>query len=71
MSSLRATPALLVAQLVVAKRQVLNLRIGGLGKNLGFVSGVAQHALNAQHLVADGVAIAKGREYLMDGGSHR
>jgi hypothetical protein len=31
----------------------------------------AQYPLDAQHFVTDGVAVAKGCEYLMDGGSHR
>ena len=51
-------------------RQVLEPRVGGLHEDLGVVSRPAQDALNAQHLVTDGVAIPQGREYLMNRDSH-
>ena len=56
-----------VGQVAIVQRQVLEPRIGGLDEDLRLVSGRAQHALDAQHLVTDGIAVAKGREHLMDG----
>ena len=52
--------------LAVVDGQVLEPRIGGLDEDLGLVAGGAQHALDAEHLVADGVAVAERREHLVD-----
>ena len=57
-----------VGQIAVVDGQVLEPRIGGLDEDLRLVSGGAQHALDAQHLVTDGVAVAEGREHLMHRG---
>ena len=46
--------------------QVLEAAIGSLDENLGLVAGAVQHALDAEHFVADGVAVAQRREYLVD-----
>ena len=46
--------------------EVLEPRIGGLDEDVGLVPGAAQHALDAQHFVADGVAVAKRGEHLVD-----
>ena len=40
--------------------------VGGLDEDLGFIPGIVQHALDAQHLVADGIAIAERCQHLMD-----
>ena len=58
-----------VDQLAVVARQRLEAVVGGLDEDLRLVSGRAQHALDAEHLVADGVAVAERREHLVDRGS--
>ena len=58
-----------IGQVAIVPRQVLEPRIRGLDEDLRLVAGIAQHALDAQHFVTDGVAVAKGREHLMDGGT--
>ena len=60
-----------VGQIAIVLRQMLEPRIGGLDEDLRLVAGAAQHALDAQHFVADRIAVAEGREHLMDGDSHR
>ena len=55
-----------VGQVEVIERQILEPGIGGLHENLRLVSGAAQHALNAEHLVADGVAVAERGQDLVD-----
>ncbi len=52
--------------LAVVDGQMLEPRIGGLDEDLRLVAGGAQHALDAEHLVADGVAVAERREDLVD-----
>ena len=59
-----------VGQVAIVQRQVFEPRIRGLDEDLRLVSGTAQHALDAQHFVTDGVAVAKGREHLMNRDSH-
>ena len=58
-----------VDQLAVVARQRLEPRVGGLDEDLRLVAGAAQHALDAEHLVADRVAVAERREHLVDGWS--
>ena len=60
-----------VDQLAVVARQRLEPVVGGLDEDLRFVAGAAQHALDAEHLVADRVAVAERREHLVDRGSRR
>ena len=55
-----------VDELAVVARQRLEPRIGGLDEDVRLVAGRAQHALDAEHFVADGVAVAERREHLMD-----
>ena len=73
--SLRAEGEMVKQQIVAAAAidelaKIARLRlepvIGGLDEDLGFIPGVAQHALDAQHLVADGVAIPQRRQHLVD-----
>ena len=58
-----------VGQVAVVHGQVFETRVGGLNENLRLVAGVAQHALDAQHLVTDRIAVAERRQHLMDGGA--
>src|SRR6185436_5277886 len=55
-----------VHQLAKVARQRLEARVGGFDEDLGFVAGAAQHPLNAEHLMADRVAVAERREHLVD-----
>ena len=55
-----------VHQLAVVARLRLEPVIGRLDEDLRLVSGAAQHALNPQHFVADGVAVPQRREHLVD-----
>src|SRR5439155_18628577 len=59
-----------VDELAVIARQMLQPVIRGLDEDVGFVSGGPQDALNAEHFVADRIAVAERREHLMDAGSH-
>ena len=56
----------LVDHVAVVDRQILEPRVGGLDDDLGLEAGGAQRALDAEHLVADGVAVAERREDLVD-----
>ena len=47
-------------------RQGLEARIGGLHEDLGLVACGPQYALDAEHLVADRVAIPQRGEHLVD-----
>ena len=58
--------AIVADHLAVVDGQVLEPRIGGLDEDLRLVAGAAEHALDAEHLVADGVAVAERREHLVD-----
>src|SRR5262245_26407206 len=40
--------------------------VGGFDEDVRLVAGAAQHALDAEHLVADRVAVAERRQHLMD-----
>ena len=55
-------------QIAIVERQILEPRVGGLDEDLRLVAGRAQHALDAEHLVADRVAVAERRQHLMDRG---
>ena len=59
-----------VCQVAIVRGQVFEPGIRGLDEDLRLVSGIAQHALDAQHFVTDGVAVAQGREHLMNRDSH-
>jgi hypothetical protein len=59
-----------IFQIGIVPRQILDTRFRRLDEDLRFVAGAAQHALDTQHFVTDGVAVAKGREHLMNGGPH-
>ena len=54
-----------LGQVAVVERQVLETAIGGLDEDLRDVAGGLQHPLDAQHLVADRVAVPQRREYLV------
>jgi hypothetical protein len=60
-----------VDQFAVVAGQMLEPRVGGLDEDVGPVAGRPEHFLDAQDLVADGVAVAERREHLMDGRSGR
>src|SRR5690606_2663701 len=61
-----------VEQIAVVVRQILEPRVRGLDEDLGLVAGGAQHALDAQHLVPDGIAVAERGEHLVNGANrHR
>ena len=55
-----------VDELAVVARQRLEPAVGGLDEDVRLVAGAAQHALDAEDFVADGVAVAERREHLMD-----
>ena len=57
----------LVDQLAIVARQILEARVGGLDEDVRSVAGGAQHLLDAEHLVADRVAVAERREHLVHG----
>ena len=56
-----------VHQLAVVAREILEPRVRRLDEDLRLVAGRAQHALDAEHLVADGVAVPERGEHLVDG----
>ena len=60
-----------VDELAVVARQRLEPVVGGFDEDLRLVAGRAQHALDAEHLVADRVAVAERREHLVNAGSTR
>ena len=49
---------------------ILEPVVGGLHENLGLISRGSQHALNPEHFVADGVAVAERRQDLVDRNRH-
>src|SRR5689334_9778714 len=55
-----------VDELAVVARLRLEAVIGGLDEDLGVVAGAAQDTLNAEHFVADRVAVPERCEHLMD-----
>ena len=59
-----------VDQLAVVARQRLEPVVGRLDEDVRLVARAAQDALDAEHLVADGVAVAERREHLVDAADH-
>ena len=55
-----------IHELAIVVRLRLEAMVGGFDEDLGLVSGTAEHALNAQHFVADRVAVPERREHLVD-----
>ena len=55
-----------VDELAVVARQRLEAMVGRLDEDVRLVSRRAQHPLDAEHLVADGVAVAERGEHLVD-----
>ena len=53
-------------QVAVVARLIFEPGIGRLHEDVGLEPGSAKNALDAEHFVADGVAIAEGCEHLMD-----
>src|SRR4029453_16235964 len=56
-----------VQEITIVVGQVLEPRLGRLHEDLRIVAGGAQHALNPENLVSDGVAVAERRQDLVDG----
>ncbi len=54
-----------VGQVAVVDGEVLQPRVSRLDEDLGLVARAAQHALDAEHFVADRVAVAERREHLV------
>ena len=52
--------------LAIVQREILEAAIGGLDEDGRLVSGRFQRALDPEHLVADGVAVAERRQHLVD-----
>ena len=55
-----------VNQFAIVARQWFEARVGRFDKDLGLVAGCAQNPLNAEHLVADRVAVPERCEHLVD-----
>src|SRR3954471_8084364 len=55
-----------VDQLAIIAGLRLEAVVGGLDEDLGLVAGGAQHTLNTEDFVADGVAVAERCEHLVD-----
>ena len=55
-----------IHQIAVVVGQVLETRVRRLDEDLRVVAGRPQHALDAKHLVADGIAVAQRGQDLMD-----
>ncbi len=56
----------LLDQVAIVTGLILQARIGGLNEDVRFEAGRAQHALNAEHFVADGVAIPERGQHLVN-----
>ena len=54
-----------LGQIAIVEREVLEAAVGGLDEDLRRVAGGPQHALDAEHLVTDRVAVAQRREHLV------
>src|SRR6187455_1323908 len=54
-----------VEEIAIVVGQVLEPRIGGLDEDFRIVARRTEDALDAQHLVADGITIAEGRQDLV------
>ena len=55
----------------IVDRHVLEAGVRGLDEDLGFVAGGAEHALDAEYLVADRVAVPERGEDLVNADSGR
>ena len=55
-----------IHQLAKVAGQRLEAGVGGFDEDLGVVASRAQDPLNAEHLMADRIAVAERREHLMD-----
>src|SRR5688572_11086560 len=53
-------------QVTVVARLIFETRIGGLDEDVRLESSAAQHALNAEYFMPDGVAVPERREHLVD-----
>src|SRR4029453_19363922 len=56
----------LLDQVAIVAGLIFEARICGLNEDVRFETGRTQHALNAQHFVADGIAIAEGGQHLVN-----
>src|SRR5918996_770422 len=57
-----------VLQLWILRRSIPEPSIGGFDENLRLVSSRSQDALDAEHLIADRVAVAQRRQHLVNRG---
>ena len=55
-----------VDELVVVARQRLETMIGRVDEDLGLVASLAQHTLDTEYFVPDGIPVAERREHLVD-----
>ena len=53
-------------EVAVVARAIFEPRVGGLNEDVGLEAGAAERPLDAEHFVADGIAIAERRENLMN-----
>ncbi len=53
-------------EVAIVARPVFEARIGRLNENVGLEARATEHALDAEHFVADGIAVAEGCENLVD-----
>ena len=60
-----------VDEVAIVARQIFEARVRGLDEDVRSIPGLAQHLLDAEDLVADGVTVAERRQHLMDGGRVR
>src|SRR5687767_3339561 len=56
----------LTDEVPIVAGSVFESRIGRLNENVGLEARATEHALDAEHFVADGIAVAEGCENLMD-----
>ena len=59
-----------IGKIAIVPGQMFEPWVRRLNENLGVVASVAKHALNAQYFMTDGVAVAKGREHLVNRDGH-
>src|SRR5260221_7708555 len=55
-----------VHELAIIARSRFEARVGGFDKDLGLVAGGAQDTLDAEHFVADRIAVSERGEHLVD-----
>ena len=56
----------LLDEVAIVARLIFEAGIGRLNENVGLEARAAEHALDAEHFVADGIAVAEGCEHLVD-----